>query len=262
MPQFKVDSLTEKAKLMHNAQLQWRNRNWKETLSSNCAQLEELLALIELLDIWKIYLPKSDTVKQLRKEIVSDAYGSIHLACFGLYKYAYMSLRSQFETAARLIYFSSHPQEYELWKSGNEQWTKLLKSSDVWGNNWTYFSYFFAEVEKLNNIPAIMAHNYALSLDKGNSPKLQGVYRKLSKYVHSVGPALQTRSGRLSPKYDQTEFTEWNNVFKDVQKYVNILFALCFVDEFKKMIPTEREQILDQAIGVAYKEPVKQVCGL
>ncbi len=87
-------------------------------------------------------------------------------------------------------------------------------------------------------------------------------YCKLSKYVHSGGPYLQTKSGRLSPKYIPTEFISWCEMFKDVQKYVNILFALYFSEEFKKMLPQEIESILDLAIGTEYKEYVKKVCGL
>jgi hypothetical protein len=192
--------------------------------------------------------------------MIADAYVSIHLAGLGLYKHAYMSLRSQFETAARLIYFSSHPQEYGLWKNGDEKWKKLLRSSDVWGDDWGYFTSFFPEVDKLEKAKGISSRK--LWLTKGESPKLKGIYSQLSKFVHSVGPAMQTRSGWLTPKYDQSEMAEWCRMFRDVQKYINILFTLCFIDNIKKMSSPERDRILNEGIGSDYKDSIVKVCGL
>jgi hypothetical protein len=54
---------------------------------------------------------------------------------------------------------------------------------------------------------------------------------------------------------------EWCRMFRDVQKYINILFALCFVDNFKKMALSERGRILNEAIGSDYKESIVVVCG-
>jgi hypothetical protein len=171
MPNFKYSDLPDKTKSMHYTQARWRERNWRESLHTHSAELEQLLSLIELFDFWKNHLPKNnDPVKQLLREIIADAYVSIHLAGLGLYKHAYMSLRSQFETAARLIYFSSHPQEYGLWKDGDEKWKKLLKAGDVWGDDWGYFTLFFPEVDKLEKDPAISKKS--LGLTKGESPKL------------------------------------------------------------------------------------------
>lgn len=80
--------------------------------------------------------------------------------------------------------------------------------------------------------------------------------------MHSGGPFLHTRHGRLSPKYNQAEFESWCEMFKDVQKYINILLALSFPDQFKKMQNHEMDQILDSAIGPDYKDHVKEICGL
>lgn len=231
MPIFKISDLPDKTKTMHYTQARWRKKNWNDSLKNHSNDLEELLSLIELFDIWKNRLPKNEAIKYLSREIYADAYISIHLACFGLYKNGYMSLRSQFETAMRLIYFSTHPLEFKLWMSGDEKWIKdLLKGPDVWGYEFTYFA-FIPEIEKLENL----SPKKLRLISKSDTPKLRDIYSKLSKHVHSGGPFLQTRSGRLSAKYNQDEFRSWCEMFKDIQKYINILFALCFPDEFKKM---------------------------
>lgn len=257
MPLFKKADIPEKSQIMHSSQNRWRKKNWEDSLKNQGNKLEDLLSLIEVFDTWKNRLPKDDATKSLSREIYSDAYMSIHLACFGLYKNAYMSLRSQLETALRLIYFSSHPLEYKLWLDGDEKWIgDLLRSSDVWGTNFKYFMYI-PEVNKLEN-----TLNQNLRLINSNTAKLKDVYGKLSKHVHSGGPFLQTRQGHLSPKYNQPEFDLWYGIYKDVQKYINILFALCFLDSFKKMPAGESDLILNLAIGSDYKDLVKQICGM
>jgi hypothetical protein len=259
MPSFKVSNLPEKTRVMHETQTKWRKKNWEDTLKNHSNDLENLISLIGLFDIWKNRLPRKDVTRSLSREIYTDAYFSIHLACFGLYKNAYMSLRSQFETAMRLIYFSNHPVEYKLWQSGDEKWMgDLLKGSDVWGQSFKYFIY----IPEISELEERISHKDNLWLTKGDSPKLREIYGKLSKHVHSVGPYLQTRSGRLSTKYNQNEFETWYEMFSDVQKYISILFALCFAEKFKNMPTHEREQILDLAIGSDYKDLVKRVCGL
>jgi hypothetical protein len=258
MPSFRIADLPDKTKTMHQTEARWRKKNWNDSLKNHGNDLEELLSLIQLFDVWKNRLPRNnEAIKCLSREIYTDGYMSIHLACFGLYKSSYMSLRSQFETAMRLIYFATHPLEFKLWIGGDEKWIGgLLKGRDVWGESFKYFV-FIPEIAQLEASP-----NNNLWLTKGDSPKLRETHSKLSKYVHSGGPFLQTRSGRLSPKYNQDEFTSWCKMFKDVQMYINILFALCFSDQFRKMPSHERDQIMNLAIGADYRDIVKQVCGL
>lgn len=148
MTTFKKSGLHEKTLNMHETQARWRKRNWEDSLKNHSSDLEDLLSLIALFDFWKNRLPR-DAARSLSREIYTDAYFSIHLACFALYKNAYMSLRSQFETAMRLIYFSNHPLEFKMWQSGDEKWIgQLLKGTDVWGRDFKYFSYI-PEIRKL-----------------------------------------------------------------------------------------------------------------
>ncbi len=257
MPSFRIENLPEKTLIMHKTQARWRKKNWEDSLKNHGTDLEELLSIIDLFDFWKNHLPRNDATKYLSKEIYTDAYFSIHLACFGLYKNAYMSLRSQLETTLRLIYFSNHLLEFTWWQNGKEKWIgDLLKGSDVWGQNFKYFTHI-PEIEKLEEISS-PEHR----LIKGNSPKLKIIYSELSKYVHSVGPFLQTRHGRLSTKYSQNDFKSWYKMFRNVHKYINILLVLCFPEQFKKMLPHEIDQILDLAIGDDYKDLVKEACNL
>lgn len=257
MPIFRVSDLPAQTMIMHDAEVKWRKKNWEDSLRNHSNEIEELLSLIALFNIWKNRIPQNESTRYLSKEIYTDAYISIHLASYGLYKNAYMSLRSQFETAIRLIYFSSHHHEFKLWRGGEEGWINtLLKGPDVWGHGFKYFNY----IQKVKELEDLGSKR--LWLLKGDNPKLIEIYSKLSKHVHSGGPYLQTRTGRLSAKYDYDEFSSWVKMFKDVQMYVNILFALCFPEPFLRMTDLERDQVLNLAIGADYKDHVKQVHGL
>ncbi len=174
MPRFKVSNLPEKTHMMHDAESRWRQQSWQNSLNNHAKELEELLTIIDLYGLWKNRWPRNDATKILSNEIYTDAYMSIHLACYGLYKNAYMSLRSQFETALRLAYFSEHSLEFKLWESGDEKWIQLLlKGSDVWGQEFKYFL-FVPEIKDLENrVP----QNLRLITGDG---KLKTVHSKLS----------------------------------------------------------------------------------
>jgi hypothetical protein len=254
MPKLIIAELPDKTRIMHTTR--WRKKNWEDTLRNEANDLDALLSIIEVFDIWINRLPKNDATKSLSREIFADAFMSVHLACFGLYKNAYMSLRSELETAMRLIYFSRHSLEYELWQNGDEKWIHdLLKGSDVWGESFKYFLY----ISEVNQLEGSIQQN--LKLVNG-SARLKEIYSRLSKHVHSGGPFLQTRKVHLSPKYNQAEFDSWSEIYRDVQKYINILFALCFSDTFRRMLANESDLILNLAIGSDYKDDVKQICRL
>jgi hypothetical protein len=257
MPAFIVGDLPENTQSMHRTQARWRNRNWKDSLKNHSGEIERLLTIITLFDFWKNRLPKDNATKSLFKEIYADANMSIHLSCFGLYKNSYMSLRSEFETALRLIYFSNHPFEFELWQNGDEKWAEeLLRTRDVWGQGFRYFAYIPKFVQLEDSLPA-----HLRLILKSDKPRLREVYSTLSKHVHSGGPFLQTKL-RLSPKYNLVEFTGWCEMFMNVQRYVSILLATCFSDQFIAMPSQERDRILNLAIGPDYIPQVKNVCGL
>jgi len=256
MVRFNPKALPDKTKNMHETQRSWRGKNWRKSLKEHHNGIEEILSLLELFDFWKNRLTRDELTKYLSREIYSDGYLSVHFSCFGLYKYAYMSLRSEFETTLRLIYFSSHQLEFSWWQEGDEKWIRdLLKGTDVWGQNFKYFGY----------IPEMKIFEESCEQDKGflkgNKPRLRETYSKLSKHVHSIAPYLQTKHG-LSPKYKQDEFQLWYEIFKEVQRYINILLVLCFCEKFKKMTDREKNSILDLAIGNEYKDLVKLACGL
>ena len=116
-------------------QNKWANKNIKETRKSHDKELSELFHKIDVLDIWSNNLHQNIIAEKLIKEIWMDAYISILLAIRGLYKYSNICLRSELETSLRLVYFFTHPIEYNWWLNGNDWFRK----QDVWGEGYKYF---------------------------------------------------------------------------------------------------------------------------
>ncbi len=226
---------------------QWRNKNWDKTLKKHKKEIEKLLQKITIFDIWSNSLQNNEVAKRLIPEIFIDSYISIHFSCFGLYKYAHVCLRSQLETVLRLIFFSTHPVEFDWWTKGNEQYRSGL-SRDVWGEGYKYFE----ELENVKKFEGKCDREKRLFRGK----KINRVYKKLSRYVHSGPMYFQTKPDEFSPRYELGEFRKWIKSFKEVQELVSTLLALSFPKEFKKMSRTSREKIIKTGIESSHYRKV------
>lgn len=251
MPIFKVRDLPELTKSIHKGQAKWRDKNWKKTLSTHSSELEKLLKRISVFSRWRNKLQQSDAAKKLFPEIFIDAFSSVHFACFGLYKYANMCLRSELETTLRLIFFSTHPVEFSWWLKGKSVYRDIYsQANDVWGPGYIYF-------KNLENI-----QKFEMNCDKAKQLfsegcKLKKMYTTLSQFIHSGAGHFQSRPSGFIPAYELDEFKQWYSRCNEAQTYINILLALTFSEEFKGMTPTSRNAILDVGIGDEYKEIVK-----
>lgn len=244
--------LPESTRIMHESQEKWRSKAWKETLEKHKDEIEEMLEKINLFDIWSNTLQNNDAAKRLIPEIFMDGYVSIHFAGYGLYKYANVCLRSQLETTLRLIYFSTHPVEFDWWCKGNEWYRKGL-DRDVWGERYDYFK----ELEYVKKFEKECDEDKRLFQE---GKKVNKIYQKLSEYVHSGIFSLQTKPNYFSPKYEINEFKSWANHFKEIQEYINILLILGFPKEFNEFSKNSQEKIKKSGIESShYKEKLKGV---
>lgn len=249
------NDLPELTKTMHKSQEKWRTENWNQTLDKHKKEIEELLQKVSVFDVWSNSLQDNEAAKKLIPEIFIDGYISLHFTCFGLYKYANICLRSQLETALRLIYFSTHPVEFDWWCKGNEWYRKGLRARDVWGEGFKYFT----QLEYVKKFEKNCKKEKRLFQE---SQKIKKIYRKLSGYVHTSALAFQTKPEELliSPKYQLGEFKRWSKSFVEVQEYINILLVLSFYREFGKLGETNQERI--EKIGIEtshYRKTLKKV---
>lgn len=255
MPVFRVQNLPDLTKLMHESRKRWLNGNWKKSLKLHPDDIEKTLEKIRIFDLWSNGLHSVEVANLLIPEIFVDAYASVHFACFGLYKYAGMCLRSELEMALRLVYFSTHPVEHEWWLKGKTAYKQILKGQHVWGSGYSYF-------ENLENIQSFERACEDTKKLFGGEKKLNNLYHSLSQFIHTGARQFQTTPERFSPEYDIRKFKEWFGFAGNVQTYINIILSLSFSDKFTNIAVTERNKILNVGIGNYYKEKVREVLGI
>lgn len=248
MRTFKVDKLPNLTKIMYESQQKLNTKNWEDTLKTNPSEIEKLLMMVSIFDIWRTILERKygDVARDLIKETFMDSYMSIHFACMALYKQAHVSLRTELETALRLVYFYSHPVEFKWWREDKD----YFKGKHVWGDNYNYFMHL-DEIQAFNS--RIRGQLFA---------DIEKTYKTLSKYVHGSFPAFQTTIQGVAPVYKVGEFNKWVSRFKDVQKYVNTVFALGFAGDFKSLGADNQRKILKVVGNTTYKNGLRQSLGL
>lgn len=250
MSKLNINRLPTLTRSIYESQQKWSEKNWKETLQHHSRTINSLLEKVGIFDAWKKVLSRKygRVAQELIPEIFMDSFLSIHFACMGLYKQANICARAELESALRLVYFSTHPVEYDWWYNGNEWY--LSSSKDVWGKGYEYFGQL-SEVKKFNK---------QLSADFFS--KIRVIYRKLSKYVHSGVASFQTGPERISPKYKIDDFGTWQSHFKEVQTLVNVILVLGFAVTFKGLNSTTQREILRTIEYPKFKGALRKSLGL
>ncbi|MCW4004934.1 MAG: hypothetical protein NWE95_13595 [Candidatus Bathyarchaeota archaeon] len=251
MKRLVLRDLGEATRLIYENQRDWSRKNWCKSLDEHASETEKLLEQLSALYIWNNKLQSVPAAKELIPEVWMDIYVSITFANMGLYKHANMSLRSALETGLRLIYFSTHPTEYNWWKLGQKFGQD--ERNDVWGG-WDYFGTLFLDFEQLCAMDD-------MDLFKFNRKWVTELYRNLSGSIHTHAKRLQTTTG-YSPKYDSAKYIEWKDFFCQTNTYLNILLTLGFTTTFKKMQTGDKSKILDVAIGDFYNDKLRERLGL
>lgn len=243
MARFKIDDLPQLLKAVHNAQNKWRKQNWKKSIIDESNEIEKVLEILNLYGKWKNKFHGDIIAEKIIPEIFADGINGLHFALLGLYKYANMCLRSQMESALRMIYFIDHKIEYEWWLNDNE-WYLNIKQTYVWGSDFIYFK----QLSKINAFDRQCNANKRIYSGKKSGDLLKILYAQLSKSIHTSADYFQTSTGRYSPKYDKAKFQEWIKNCNDLQCYIMISLILAFPHIFKEMTTTEQSHILNKAI--------------
>lgn len=210
------------------------------TLQSHNEDIQLVVEKLNLISLWGDILSENDTAKFFLPEIFSDAHNSANFAGMGLYKYSNMCLRSELESVLRLIFFSTHPVEFDWWKHNKNQ-THLGKKH-VWGDDYSYF----------NCLTNIATFNSTSRVNIVN--EIKGTYRILSSYVHTSSSTFQTKSG-IAPRYELGKFRAWLKTFIEIQEYLHILFILSFYESFCEASKSDKDSVASKGIN---KEPHKR----
>ncbi|MFH2106491.1 MAG: hypothetical protein ABII22_04470 [Candidatus Micrarchaeota archaeon] len=247
MRKITISKLPKLLQTVHKAQVKWKNDNYSESVHDFQNEIESILELLNLYAKWKSKFHDEKITQKMFPEIFMDGISSLHFALLGLYKYSNMCLRSQLETALRLIYFIDHKREYNWWLQDNE-WYRKQSLSYVWGSDFSYFK----ELKNIRDFDnACDGPKKIFSAKKKKGDLLENIYGQLSKSIHASATHFQTSTGRYSPRYTKNKMEEWISNFKKIQCYIFICLILVFPEEFKKMIASDQDVILNKGIGDA-----------
>jgi hypothetical protein len=230
--------------------LKWLNKNWKELNISNKRVLDRIYKKSQLPTLWLSLLESANSNEMFIREIFFDSQLSVLFAIEGLYKYAYVALRSELENLLKCVYFVYHPVEYEWWREGDEWYTQ--DRGNVWGNNYQYF-------EHLKTIKQY--HGEIKNKGSGDLiSEYKSLYRVLSKYVHTGVFSRQTTQNKLAPTFRVSEFNKWKDKYNLAQEFITIFLIVNFRENYKKLRITEKKKLLD--IGIESRNRKAQIRGM
>lgn len=247
---FRIKDLPEWTKLFYDMQSDRRNV-FKITLANQKPIIEGMLLKLNIYSVWTNMLLKNPVAGQLIPEIFIDSNSSMLFGCFGLFKYAYMCMRSELETALRLIFFRHHPKEFKWWLDGKIWWPGARQSSHVWGVNYSYFQ----NLEKIDMFDEACPEHLTLFKKKKN---IYNSYKLLSNSIHSSAKHFQTSSDQLSTSYDIGKFNQWVRTWERIESQVNILLSLGFFEELNSKSDDTYTSI-KRSIDPDYHDPLDSI---
>lgn len=154
---------------------------------------------------------------KIMEEVIYDLLTSMYFVSFGLYRNAYVSLRSALELGIGFIYFVDRNYNYLLWKNDlyDIKWCDLT-NEDNGVINEKYLSLFIsAEYGSLIN-------------------NIKMVYRECSEYVHGKYSYMQTLE-KISISYDIDKFKEWNEMFNNISQVLIVLLFIRFSNKIEEI---------------------------
>ncbi|EFM10815.1 hypothetical protein PaecuDRAFT_2062 [Paenibacillus curdlanolyticus YK9] len=203
--------------------------------NENSAIFSEMMLALEMLNHWEMGLNNLDQNVVL-KEVCYDMLSSLYISAQGMYRNAYICLRSALELGLSFIYFVDSNYEYLLWKVNDYdiKWS-TLKDENTGVLSRKYLSLFLRDYDVQEFIENV-----------------KDTYRMCSEYVHGKFQYMHTTEGEKI-LHQQDKFVAWSSVFMQVAKLVNIILVIRFQDvannfsEDKKL--SLKEMLVDYHLG-------------
>ncbi|MFG1735321.1 hypothetical protein [Paenibacillus sp. 843] len=175
---------------------------------------------LNVLDQWVLFLREKKQIEavDVLQEATWDLFSSVYSAANGLYRNAFMSLRSSLELGISFLYFYDHNYDFLQWKKDmyDVKWANL---NDPTGN------------EKKDAIISIYyIHFFCPELGdkaKGFCDKIVQLYRRSSQYVHGKYNYMHTVNG-AQIAFNQRQYDDWKRVFNEIVSALVTLLTIRF----------------------------------
>lgn len=191
------------------------SQNIQQCSLENTDLFSEMLLYLDILDIWSRNT-QEHPCNAVLKEVCYDMLSSIYISSHGMYRNAYISLRSALELGLSFIYFVDNNYEYLLWKNNDYdmKWA-TLKDENNGVVSKRYLSLFFSNLDVSDLLEAT-----------------QNTYRECSEYVHGKYEYMHTINEEKI-FYNKQKFEQWAEMFLRVVKILNSFLAIRFNEKTK-----------------------------
>lgn len=205
------------------------------SFNENSVKFSEMKLALEMLNHWEMNLMNIEQNVVL-KEVCYDMLSSLYISAQGMYRNAYICLRSALELGLSFIYFVDRNYEYLLWKVNDYdmKWS-TLKDENTGVLSKKYLSLFLGDYD-----PQELVEN------------VKDAYRMCSEYVHGKFQYMHTMEGEKI-LYQHDKFDTWSSMFLQVSKLMNIMLVIRFqsiansFSEDKKL--SLKEMLVDYRLG-------------
>lgn len=213
----------------------------KQHFEKHDKEIVELYNLLECLTNFNTIYPNIES-NLIMDEVKTDLLSSIYLSTKGMYRNAFISLRSSLELGIGYLYFIDNNLDYIKWTKNkfDLSWSRL---NDVnYGVLRIGYLKLFFETEDLDQA-------YQDLIDK-----CQSNYRTCSEYTHGKYGYMKTSfSSRY--EYNQYDYTNFINSYKEVVSCLITLQAI----RFNKSINNLSSEYLEDVEDILKSEGLKEI---
>lgn len=186
--------------------------------TEECKEIISLMVnRLNLLDYWNEELLKDTATVTILKEVSYDLLSSIYISTNGMYRNAYISLRSAIELGIGFFYFTDHNYDFLDWKRNkfDMTWTRL-NDYEKGVLSERYIKLFN---EQLNSTEFIEVVNE--------------VYRECSEYVHGKYEYMHSLKSSSKITFNKETFIRWGSMFIKIIDLILILLSVRFKEKLK-----------------------------
>lgn len=181
------------------------------SINNNPSLFSEMVIHLDLFDVW-VKQTEELNANIVLKEVCYDLISSLFISANGMYRNAYISLRSALELGLSFFYFLDNNFDFLLWKKNayDMKWA-TLKNQDIGIVSKKYLSLFSHDLDLQELIEAT-----------------EETYRECSEYVHGKYDYMHTKINEQKIFYDKENFEQYANMFFKVSKILNSFLAIRF----------------------------------
>lgn len=205
--------------------------NYQTAISENEAVYSQIIMCLNSVEGFCV-LVEDERIGLVMKEVCHDLISSVYMASNGMYRNAYICLRSAIELALAVLYFLDHNFDFLLWQQNqyDVKWAVLKdREQGVLSNK--YFNLF---CETSADFTAFIE-------------KVENIYHNCSEYVHGKFSFMQTNFMNTAIKYDSMIFKAWSEDWFDEVKVITLLFAIRLCKRVKELNGEIKKQLLEDA---------------